>query len=90
MVTSNCHANLKNLLIYFFNIFFLCFGIFIFPCYIYNWFKAITDRATFRHITFVSEGEMQMETHKMDELTEKMFTNVNHLIECQRFVMDSV
>ena len=33
---------------------------------------------------------MQMETHKMDELTENMFNNVNHLIECQRFVMERV
>ena len=38
----------------------------------------------------VSEGEMQMETHKIDELTENMFNNVNHLIECQRFVMERV
>ena len=35
-------------------------------------------------------GGSQEKTHKMDQLVEDMFNNVNHLIECQRFVKQRV
>lgn len=40
-------------------------------------------QTTFSHFT-------QVKTNKMDCLTEIMFDNVNHLIECQGFVMERV
>ena len=48
-----------------------------------------TDQ-TFSDDTLASEGGKQMETHKMDDLTEDIFNNVNHLIECQGFVLERV
>ena len=48
-----------------------------------------TDQ-TFSDDTLASEGGKQMETHNMDDFTEDIFNNVNHLIECQRFVVERV
>ena len=48
------------------------------------------EKTTFGHVTLVSDGGIQVETHKMNDLTENLFNEVNHLIECQRFVMERV
>ena len=53
-------------------------------------FKIKLEETTFSHVTLVSDGGIQVKTHKMDQLTENMFDNVNHLIECQRFVVERV
>ena len=41
------------------------------------------EQTTFEHVTLVSEGGIQMETHNMKDLTENLFNEVTHLIECQ-------
>ena len=48
------------------------------------------EQTTFRHVTLVSEGGIQMETHKIKDLTVNLFNEVTHLIECQQFVKDRV
>ena len=48
------------------------------------------EQTTFEHVTLVSEGGIQMETHKMKDLTKNLFNEVTHLIECQQFVRERV
>ena len=51
-----------------------------------EYFISHVEQTTFRHVTLVSEGGVQMETHKIKDLTVNLFNEVTHLIECQQFV----
>ena len=48
------------------------------------------EQNTFGHVTLVSEGGIQMITHKMKDLSENLFKEVTHLTEYQQFLKERV